>query len=206
MERDLATHPKKELTCILALKVFDWCVKPISETDCFAIPAACNPPVPATATATCQIVSLTASIVAQTPGPDNIHTVTARVDKSKQITIRDGGVVLCTFTVNATSFHTTSLYAPPGTTKQVEVTGECGPCQISQDGRTVCCEETICLQFESKAPIKICVPAELCVPRVCTQSQPPCPPTPPPQAVVLCPTPSPTPHTSSPRGGGETQL
>ena len=179
--------------CILALKVFDWCVKPISETDCFTIPAACNPPVSSTATAECRIVSLTATITAQTPGPGDIHTVTARVDKVKEITIREGINVICTFQVTATSFHTTSLFAPPGTQKQVEVTGECGPCQISEDGLTVCCEETLCLQFESKAPVKLCVPAELCVPRVCTQAQPACPPTVPPQLVRLCPTPFPTP-------------
>ena len=185
---------KKRQHCILALKVFDWCVKPISETDCFPIPAQCNPPVPATATAECRIVNLTARIVTQTRGPGDIHTVVARVDKEKEITIRDGTTVLCVFRVTAVSFHSTTLFAPPGTTKQVEVTGECGACQISQDGLTVCCEETICLQFESKAPVKLCVPAELCIPRVCTQAQPPCPPTPPPQVVRLCPTPKPDHH------------
>ncbi|MBE3599694.1 MAG: hypothetical protein IMX02_13235 [Limnochordaceae bacterium] len=180
---------KKEQVCILALKVFDWCVKPLTETDCFTIPAECDPPVPPDLPVECRIVGLTASIVAQTPGPENIHTVTARVDKEKEITILESvepRVVRCTFTVTATSFHTTTLFAPPGTTKQVEVSGECGPCRISADGRTVCCEEAICLQFESKAPIKLCVPAELCTPRVCTQAQPPCPPTPPDQRVPLC--------------------
>lgn len=115
----LPTEPPslKKQTCILSLKVFDWCVKPISETDCFAIPAACNPPVPSNLSVEYRIVSLTATIVAQTPGPGGIHTVTARVDKVKEITILESEVprvVRCTFTVSATSFHTTSLFAPPG--------------------------------------------------------------------------------------------
>ena len=192
----LKNATSKEQVCILALKVFDWCVLPITETDCFTIPSQCNPPVAATATAECRILSLTATIVSQTPGPGDIHTVTARVDKVKEITIRENGSVVCTFTATATSFHTTSLFAPPGTMKQVEVSGECGPCTISEDGLTVCCEQAICLQFESKAPLKICVPAQLCVPRVCTQAQPACPPTPPPQTVLLCPTPTPLPTTA----------
>lgn len=183
---------QKKQTCILALKVFDWCVKPLTETDCFPIPPECAPPAPPGSTATCT-ATYTATIVAQTPLPGNIHTITARVDKTKTITIfNPDGTVRCTFTGTASSFHTTSLFAPPGTTKQVEVSGECGPCQVSADGTTVCCEQSICLEFESKAPIKLCVPAEPCIPRRCTQPVPPCPPTPP-QTVRLCPTPTPVP-------------
>lgn len=191
------SNDQKVQTCILAIKVFDWCIKPFSITDCFDVPAQCNPPVPAGSTAECRVLGATATVVSVTPAPPpappGTVTVTARVEITKEISIFGPGApgpLLCTFQVTSTFFETTSLFAPTGTTVQVEVTAECGPCQVNGGGTLVCCQQNICLQFESKAPVKLCVPAELCVPRTCVQPVPECPPPPPPQTIGLCPTPT----------------
>lgn len=191
----------KVQTCILALKVFDWCIKPISFTDCFPIPPECSPPVPPGSTVECRVVSVTTTIIsvrpAPPPAPPGTKTVTVRVDITKELTIFNPPPpipppVRCTFQVTSTLHESTSLFAPDGTTVQVEATAECGPCDVNGEGTIVCCEQGVCLQFESKAPVKLCVPAEPCEARPCPQPVPTCPPPPPPQLIRLCPTPPPT--------------
>src|SRR5690606_20731354 len=118
----------KVQTCILALKVFDWRVKPVSFTDCFPIPPECSPPVPAGRTAECRVVDVTTTVISVTPVPNtpDFKSVTVRVDITKEITIFDPGpVVRCVFRVVSTLHETTTVFAPDGTTVQVEATAEC---------------------------------------------------------------------------------
>jgi len=205
----------KRQTCIRVEQVFDFGFKPISFTDCFQVRRNTCPTIPPGSTATCRVLAARCQLVqVGPPDPQGIRTVTVRIEVDKEITITDpAGVVLCRFTVTSVVHETTSLFAPEGTDIQCEVTADCGPCEVtpltSPTGAAanggaevaehspsshivaiVCCQQGICLLLESKAFVKLCVPAEPCEPRPLVQALPPCPPPPiPPAPFPLCPQP-----------------
>lgn len=212
--------PQKRQTCIRVEQVFDFGFKPISFTDCFEIRRGqCPPGIPAGSTATCRVRTAECELVQVGP-PDaqGIRTVTVRITVEKEISVFDpSGALLCTIPVTSVIHETTSLFAPEGTEIQCEVTADCGPCEVTpveqnlhnggngeplpgaaeglqSQTRTViaiiCCQQGVCLLLESKAFVKLCVPAEPCEPRPLVQALPPCPPPPlPPPPFPLCPQP-----------------
>ena len=212
--------PHKRQTCIRVEQVFDFGFKPISFTDCFEIRRRqCPPGIPAGSTATCRVREAECELVQVGP-PDaqGIRTVTVRIEVAKEISVFDpSGVLLCTIPVTSVIHETTSLFAPEGTEIQCEVTADCGPCEVTpvdqnhhnndneehppgavEDPQSqhrnviaiICCQQGVCLLLESKAFVKLCVPAEPCEPRPLVQALPPCPPPPlPPPPFPLCPQP-----------------
>ena len=205
--------PHKRQTCVRVEQVFDFGFKPISFTDCFEVT---HPPCPSTippgSTATCRVLAATCQLAqVSPPDPQGIRTVTVRIEIDKEITIFDpAGMELCRISVTSVIHETTSLFAPEGTDIQCEVTAECGPCEVTplsphsarqvspeshpptpQVVALVCCQQGVCLLLESKAFVKLCVPAEPCEPRPLVQALPPCPPPPlPPPPFPLCPQPT----------------
>lgn len=212
--------PHKRQTCIRVEQVFDFGFKPISFTDCFEIrKRQCPAGIPPGSTATCRVREAECELVQVGP-PDaqGIRTVTVRIEVEKEVSVFDpNGVLLCTIPVTSVIHETTSLFAPEGTEIQCEVTADCGPCEVTpaeedennndndeglseaaglvQPQRShviaiICCQQGICLLLESKAFVKLCVPAEPCEPRPLVQALPPCPPPPlPPPPFPLCPQP-----------------
>ncbi len=191
--------PPTEIVCIETLKVYDFCFQNDTvENACFAIPAACVPPVTTAVAVNCAITNITSAVVQRTPlpppAPVGFARVTIRLILTLSFTlVRADGTTLCTFTADFPFLKTVALCAPAGTDVVVETRGtRCGPCFILA-GTQVCCEIDFCLLIQSRALVKLLVPAfGFCVPAECVElpkAPLPCPPSPlfPPQ----CP-PAPT--------------
>jgi len=185
-----------EIVCIETLKVYDFCFQNDTiENACFAIPAACMPPVSSAVTVVCSITDIDTVVVARTPLPPPAPTGFARITIRIIITltfqlIKPDGSTLCRFTAQFPFVKTVALCAPVGTDVAVEVrASRCGPCFIL-GGTQVCCEIDLCLLIQSRAVVKLLVPAYgFCVPAECVElpkTPLPCPPEPlfPPQCPV----------------------
>lgn len=186
------------IDCIEALKVFDNC------TDVVNVSGLCEPlavdclPLPSSYSVSCSVVSATCSgpvaVVPHVPA-DGLANVTFRIDFTIQVTVLDTTTATpkthCTFTVSSTITETVSLTAPSGFAMIYQCAVEavtCGPCVIVNFGSAatpdynVCCEVELCLELQSKYPVKILVwTSGYCETTVCRLKQGPtliCPPTP----------------------------
>jgi hypothetical protein len=193
------------IECIEALKVFDNCADIVKISgECDALPPTCLP-LPSSYSASCTLTSASCGVVAVVPHvpADGLANVTFRIDFTKQITIFDTSVstptVYCQFSVAHFLTETVSLSAPTGFSMlyQCEVDAfTCGPCVVVNFGTDtapnwqVCCEVELCLELQSKFPVKLLVwTSGYCVETICAEKQGPtliCPPTPlfPPQPSV----------------------
>ena len=187
-----------EIVCIETLKVYDFCFQNDTiENACFAIPAACLPPISTAVTVNCAVASITSAVVARTPlpppAPPGFARVTIRIIVALNFTLANAdGTVLCTFTADFPFVKTIGLCAPVGTDVVVEArSSRCGPCFILA-GNQVCCEIDFCLLIQSRALVKLLVPAYgFCTPAECVElPKTPlvCPPLPlfPPQCEPPC--------------------
>jgi len=175
-----------EIVCIETLKVYDFCFQSDSvENACFPIPAACTPPVPGTVTIECAISSVTSRVINRvplpTPAPTGFARVTIEITVTLSFTLRNAdGTVRCTFTAAFPFVKNVALCAPTGTEVVVEVVASrCGPCFLLT-GTQVCCEIDLCILIQSRAVVKLLVPAYgFCTPAECVElPKPPlvCPP------------------------------
>jgi hypothetical protein len=197
-------QPTPVIECIEALKVFDNCSDVVNVSGmCTPLPAECLP-LPATFSVSCAVTSATCAVVAILPHvpADGLANVTFRIDFTIHIEIFDTTTptptLNCAFDVPSTITETVSLVAPPGFSMlyQCDIDAfTCGPCIVANFGTAatpdfnVCCEVELCLEIQSKFPVKLQVwTSGYCEPTPCRAKQGPtliCPPTPlfPPQAV-----------------------
>ncbi|QIA26439.1 hypothetical protein DYI95_001825 [Thermaerobacter sp. PB12/4term] len=170
-----------EIVCIETVKVYDFCFQTDRrENVCFPIPAAFQGILPSDLV-TCEIVQVTCQEVSRQEDPNNpgFADVTLLVTVTMQFTIRRNDNVVAQFEDSFGFLKTVLLCAPEGTVIQCESAGSrCGPCVIING--QVCCEVDLCLLIQSKALVKLLVPAYgFCVPAPCvTLPKPPlvCPP------------------------------
>jgi len=183
--------PPTEIVCIQVEKVYDFCFQNEDREACFTLPVTCVPPAPAGSTATCTITSVTCTPGTPVPVPGQPGFVTVGIVFVVAVSItvlNPDGTTRCTFTQNFTFVKTVVLYAPAGTTIQCEVPDfSCGPCAVADT--QVCCTLHLCILVQSKALVKLLVPAYgFCVPAQCVVAPKiPCPPGYPPQFVPAGP-------------------
>jgi hypothetical protein len=194
------------IECIEALKVYDNCSDIVTVSGlCEPLPAECLP-LPASFSVSCAVTSAACTgpvaVVPHVP-PDGLANVTFRIDFTIHVQIFDTTgatpVLYCEFDVSDTVTETVSLVAPAGFTMiyQCEVTAfACGPCIVANFGSVatpdfnVCCEVEICLEIQSKFPVKLLVwTSGFCEQVPCRAKEGPtlvCPPTPffPPQTAA----------------------
>ncbi|MEW6524209.1 MAG: hypothetical protein AB1445_11710 [Bacillota bacterium] len=174
------------IQCIEVLKVFDFCFQQDFRFQCFPVPQECAPPLPAGATAACDIVSADCFEVrrepAPPPAPPGVVVVVLRIEITANITIFNPDTTIrCVFTVNFSFEKPILLFVPDGADVVCEILAACGPCTVDT---LVCCKFEFCILVQSRALAKLLVPTlGFCPPRECQPlPQPfpfPCPPPPP---------------------------
>lgn len=169
-----------EIACIETLKVYDFCFQSERrENVCFKLPHAC-PVCHSTDKVACEIVGVECREVSRTPDPENpgFADVTLLVTVTLKFQIFGDGTVICYFDDSFSFLKTVLLCAPEGTQIQCESAGSrCGPCAVVNG--QVCCQVDVCLLIQSKAWVKLLVPAYgFCVPAPCVviPTPPACPP------------------------------
>lgn len=177
--------PATEIVCIETWKVYDFCFQSDTiENACFAIPPACNPPVPVDTEVVCEVIGVSAVVVSRVPlgppAPAGFARITIRIIITIRFTLlAPDGTTICTFTVDFPFLKTVALCAPDGT--EIDVTARpvrCGPCFILA-GTQVCCEIDLCLLIQARAFVKLLVPAYgFCVPAECVEL---------PKTPIVCP-------------------
>lgn len=87
----------------------------------------------------------------------------------------------CLFERTFTFMKTVTLCAPEGTVTDCSIPSfTCGPCIPVDEGRRICCSFTLCMVIQSRATVKLLVPAYgFCVPAECVQVSPEFPTCPP---------------------------
>lgn len=160
-----------ELVCVEVLKVFDFVFQQEEREDiCVNIPASAGP-LPDRATVQCTVVDV--QCVEMPPrqffpppreGFANV-TLLFTVKLQFQIIAPDGRVVF-TFQHTFTFMKTVTLCAPKGTEVQCEVVNQfCGPTAITPLCQ-ICTELVLCVIIQSKARVKLLIPAfGFCQPR-----------------------------------------
>jgi len=182
-----AEHVKHyTIQCIEVMKVFDYCFQQDYRFQCFPIPLACTPPLPAGSTAACQIVTADCREVrrepAPPPAPPGVVVVFLRIEITADLTIfNPDGTIRCTFTVNFSFEKPILLFVPDDAEVVCEVLATCGHCTLDD---LICCKYEFCVLVQSRAFVKLLVPTlGFCPPRECQPlPQPfpfPCPPPPP---------------------------
>ncbi len=179
--------------CIEVLQVVDNCVQQSEHPGfCVALPAACLPlPVtPDLVDVVCTITSATCTFLGAVPVSGGVNA-TFQVTVTMNIELLNSTIpppnTICTFT-ETTSWTQTVLLTqlPPNrqALRQCAVTDfQCGPCAVFLIDSTpsVCCEIDVCLEIQTKTPVKILVEASPCVPIECPLKVPSpleCPTTP----------------------------
>jgi hypothetical protein len=185
------------IECIEALKVFDNCADVVKVSGlCEPLPPFCLP-LPSSFSVSCSVTSANCSLIAVVPHtpPDGLANVTFRIDFTIHVVITNTTLptpaVHCEFDVSRTITETVSLVAPQGFNMiyQCEVDSfTCGPCVVVNFGTpatpdyNVCCEVDLCLDIQSKFPVKILVwTSGYCEKDICRAKQGPtlvCPPSP----------------------------
>ncbi len=194
---DATTSWAPIIDCIEALKVFDNCTSVVEVSGlCSPVPATCLP-LPASYTVSCSVTTANCDLFSVTPHvpADGLANVTFLINFTILITVTDTTtatpVTHCTFDIPQTISRTVSLVAPTGFSMIYQCAVEsftCGPCTIANIGSAatpnyhVCCEVELCLEFQSKYPVKLLVwTSGYCAPTGCAAKQGPtliCPPTP----------------------------
>jgi hypothetical protein len=174
------------IQCIDALKVFDFCFQQDFRFQCFPIPPQCQPPIPAGATAACEIVEATCVEIRREPPPPDAPPGTAgvilRISITANITIFNPDMtVRCVFPVSFSFDKPILLFVPEGAEIDCDILAACGPCTIDT---VVCCKFEFCILVQSRLQVKLLVLTfGFCPPRECPplpQVFPfPCPPLPP---------------------------
>lgn len=178
--------PPTEIVCIETLKVYDFCFQNDSiENACFPIPASCSPPVPANVKIRCSVAGVTSSVLSVSPlsppAPKGFVRVTIQITVNLTFKLlNNDGTTRCIFGASFPFMKTVALCAPKGTDVIVEVaTSRCGPCFVL-NGNQVCCEVDICMLIQSRAVVKLLIPAYgFCTPAECVElpkAPMPCPP------------------------------
>lgn len=170
-----------EIVCIETLKVYDFCFQTDRrENVCFVLPAECAAAA-ADDTVACEVLGVECREISRQPDPNNpgFSDVTLLVTVTLRFTIFDNGTQVCTFEDSFSYLKTVLLCAPEGTEIDCHSAGSrCGPFVIVNG--QVCGEVDVCLLVQSRAVVKLLVPAYgFCVPSPCvTIPKPPlvCPP------------------------------
>lgn len=150
-----------EIVCVEAEKIFDYCFQEITAQR--AVP---SPQVPMGSPIHCHLNTdnATCHVLNTSPGSDDLRQVHMTVSVPASVEVGQHTVPI-TFVV----FKSMQLYAPEGTSVQCGVTGTCLSDLIDQDddglADEIGCQANLCVVIQSKAPVKLLVPAYgLCVP------------------------------------------
>lgn len=150
-----------EIVCIEADKIFDYCFQEVTAQRSVSAPSAS-----VGTSVHCELRSdeATCNIFQTGTGRDDLRTVQMTV--TVPAALRIGHEAL---TVRFVVFKSMQLYAPEGTQIECGVTGTCvgDLVDLNGDGLAdeVCCQANLCIVVQSKAAVKLLVPAYgLCVP------------------------------------------
>lgn len=142
-----------EVVCVETDKIYDFCYQEHSATRCVALAG-----IDAAARARAELLPAACAVTNRVYGSDGLADVSLTITVPVQVTAGNASVP-----VNFVIFKTVQMAAPLGTVIECEVTGGCLAEAVDMNGdgiaEELCCMANLYIVLQSKARVKLLVPA-----------------------------------------------